>query len=47
MENIEIKEVKLDKSAFTTVPLFDESADKAYWLSQSPQDRISQIEILR
>ncbi|MBK6795990.1 MAG: hypothetical protein IPG76_04115 [Acidobacteria bacterium] len=47
MENIEVKEVKLDKRAFTTVPLFDESADKAYWLSQSPQDRISHIEILR
>lgn len=47
MEIIEIKQVKLDKEAFTTVPLFDESADKAFWLSQSPQARIEQIEILR
>ena len=47
MDNIEIKEVKLDKEVFTTVPLFDESADKAFWLSQSPQARIDQIEILR
>ncbi|NBO65774.1 MAG: hypothetical protein EBU88_13190 [Acidobacteria bacterium] len=47
MKNIEEKEIKLDKRAFTIVPLFDESADKLYWLSQTPQDRISQIEILR
>lgn len=45
MENV--KEIKLDKRAFTIVPLFDESGDKTYWLSQTPQDRMSQIEILR
>ncbi|BBO16474.1 conserved hypothetical protein [Candidatus Brocadia pituitae] len=47
MENIDVKEIKLDKKAFSTVPLFDESADKAFWLTQSPQARIDQIEILR
>ena len=43
----EVLEIKLEKRAFTVVPLHDEEADKAYWLSQSPQERIVQMEILR
>jgi hypothetical protein len=43
----EVREIKLDKRVFAVVPLHDEEADKTYWLSQSPQDRIEQIEILR
>lgn len=47
MKNIDVKEINLDKKAFSTVPLFDKSADNAFWLTQSPQTRIDQIEILR
>lgn len=36
MKNIDVKEIKLDKKVCSTVPLFDESADKAFWLTQMP-----------
>jgi hypothetical protein len=39
--------LKLDRSAFAIVPLFDESDEKAYWLSQTGQERLRHVEILR
>ena len=47
MDNINGNEPGLDKSAFSVVSLFDESADKSCWHSQTPQARIDQIQILR
>lgn len=38
---------RIDKTALSTAPLFDESDIKAYWLSTSSRERLRQIEILR
>jgi hypothetical protein len=42
-----IETVKLDKTTLTVTPLFDESDEKAYWLSRTPQERLHHIEVLR
>jgi hypothetical protein len=42
-----IETVKLDKTTLTVAPLFDESDEKAYWLSRTPQERLRHIEVLR
>lgn len=39
--------LKIDKTAFSVTPLFDNADEKAYWLSRSPQERLRHIEILR
>ncbi|MBM4176975.1 MAG: hypothetical protein FJ213_12520 [Ignavibacteria bacterium] len=36
-----------DKKAFSVVSLLDESNDKTYWLSKTPQEKIQAIEFLR
>jgi hypothetical protein len=38
---------KMDKTSFTVSSLFDESDEKAYWLSRTPQERLQHLEILR
>jgi hypothetical protein len=38
---------KLDRRAFSILPGFDDSDDKRYWLSQTPQARVRHIEELR
>jgi hypothetical protein len=47
METQALPSLKLDKTAFSIAPLFDESDEKAYWLSRTPQERLHHIEILR
>jgi hypothetical protein len=42
-----IKTVKLDKTTLTVAPLFDNSDEKAYWLSRTPEERLRHIEALR
>ena len=37
----------MDKTVFSIASLHDESDEKAYWLSRSPQERLEAIEILR
>ncbi|MBM3127473.1 MAG: hypothetical protein FJ009_02420 [Chloroflexi bacterium] len=39
--------LRIDKTALSTAPLFDESDIKAYWLAQTPRARLRHIETLR
>lgn len=38
---------KMDKSAFSVVSLDDESDEKAYWQTKTPQERLAALELLR
>jgi hypothetical protein len=38
---------KMDKTVITVSSLFDESDEKAYWLSRTPQERLQHVEFLR
>jgi hypothetical protein len=40
-------QLKLDRSAFSIGSLTDKSDEKAWWFSQTPQERLRQMEILR
>jgi hypothetical protein len=39
--------LKIDKSAFSVASTFDDSEEKAYWLSRTPHERLQHIEVLR
>jgi hypothetical protein len=41
------QEIKIDKSAFSITSLTDETEDRAYWLSKTPEERLKAIEINR
>jgi hypothetical protein len=43
----EISEMRLDKTKLSLFNSFDNSDEKEYWLSQSPQERLKHIERLR
>ncbi len=38
---------RVDKSAFSVASLFDESDEKAYWLSKTPYERLQAVELMR
>ena len=38
---------KVDKTAFSVGSLFDESADKTYWLSKTVYERLQALELMR
>ncbi|HBY93864.1 MAG TPA: hypothetical protein DEP84_07805 [Chloroflexi bacterium] len=38
---------KMDKTAFSIASLFDESDEKAYWLSKTPYERLQAVELMR
>jgi len=38
---------KMDRTTFLVKSLFDESDDRAYWLSKTPDERIEAIELMR
>jgi hypothetical protein len=42
-----IDKVKLNKKAFSVSAQFDDSDEKAYWLSRTPQERLEHIQLLR
>src|SRR5216684_8785426 len=46
---IETSEPRIDRSAFSVFHSFAEAdaADKAYWLSRTPEERVSYMEYLR
>jgi hypothetical protein len=37
----------LDRTAFSVASLSDESDEKAYWLSKTPQERLQAVELMR
>ncbi len=38
---------KVDRSAFSVSTSFDNSDEKEYWLSRTPQERLQHMELLR
>lgn len=42
-----ITDVRIDRTAFSVVSLTDESDEKAYWLTKTPQERLEVVEMLR
>jgi hypothetical protein len=38
---------RLDRSVLTVAELGDDSGDKEYWWSRTPQERLRQVEVLR
>lgn len=38
---------RLDRSAFTVVPLKDQADEGAYWQSRTPEERMQALECLR
>src|SRR6267378_1829895 len=48
-KQIDASEPRIDRSAFSVFSSFEEAdaADKAYWLSRTPEERVSHVEFLR
>ena len=42
-----ISKVRMDKTAFSVVSLTEESDEKEYWQSRTPQQRLDAVELLR
>jgi hypothetical protein len=38
---------KVRRDAFKVASLFDQSDDKKYWLSKTPQERLEAVELMR
>ncbi len=47
MNENNLSDLKLDKTVVSIGSLSDESDDKAYWLSKTPEERLQHIELLR
>jgi len=43
----DITETRLDKTKFTVMSEFDNSDEKEYWLSRTPEERLLHVEKLR
>jgi lipocalin len=39
--------IKMDKTAFSVASLYDESDEKAWWLSRTPEERLQALELMR
>ncbi len=42
-----IFEVRMDRTAFSVVSLKEESDEKEYWQTKTPQERLETVELLR
>ena len=42
-----IDTLRMDKTAFLVASLFNESDEKAYWLSKTPHERLEAMELMR
>jgi hypothetical protein len=38
---------RVEKTAFSVASLFDESDEKAFWLSKTPYERLQAVELMR
>ena len=47
MDSLMPSTLKLDKTALSLVPGFDNSDEKTYWLSRTPSERLQHMEVLR
>ena len=39
--------IKVRRDTFKVMSLFDQSDDKEYWLSKTPQERLEAVELMR
>ncbi len=46
-ENLTLKNIRMDKSAFSVSSIDDESDEKQYWMSKAPVERMYSVEIMR
>jgi hypothetical protein len=46
-KDVKVTDIRIDKKAFSVSSLSDESDEKAYWLSKTPQERLIAMELLR
>ncbi len=42
-----VKDARMDKTAFSVATLSDDSHDREYWLSRTPEQRLETLELLR
>jgi hypothetical protein len=42
-----IDTLRIDRNTFSVTSLFDESDEKAYWLSKTPHERLEAMELMR
>jgi hypothetical protein len=42
-----LKNAKVDRTALSVGSLADETADRLYWVSRTPQERVAAVELLR
>lgn len=47
MDDLLLSELKVDRQVLQVSSDFDDSDEKAYWLSRTPCDRLRHVEILR
>lgn len=47
MQNLFEENLKLDKTKISVSNLFDNTEEKQFWLSRTPQERLAQVERLR
>jgi hypothetical protein len=47
VSSVTLDALKVDRSAFAVTSLFDDSDEKAYWLSKTPQERLEALEQMR
>ncbi|MDQ3009835.1 MAG: hypothetical protein M3X11_03930 [Acidobacteriota bacterium] len=47
MESTTVSFPKLDKAAFSVLRAFDDTDEKNYWWSRTPQERLQHMELLR
>jgi hypothetical protein len=42
-----LQDARVDRSAISVVPLGDDSEDRAYWHSKTPEERLAAMELMR
>jgi hypothetical protein len=47
MEDTQQSSFKVDRSAISISGLHDQSDEKAYWLSKTPEERLAALELMR
>lgn len=47
MDTLILPPLQVDRSAFVVSALEDESDERAFWLSRTPQERLRHVELLR
>ena len=46
-EDSDLDTLRIDRSKLSVTSLFDKSDDREYWLSKTPQERLTALELMR